>query len=108
MALQTKITELLGIEHPVVLGGMGSGGTGHRLVAEVSSAGGLGILSASWLSRAEQQAEVEAIRHVTDRPFGLNHLLSHRACFRAPPHAHVRPRGAAACAGVFPRNPPRH
>ena len=75
MALRTKITELLGIEHPVVLGGMGSGGTGHRLVAEVSSAGGLGILSASWLSRAEQQAEVEAIRHVTDRPFGLNHLL---------------------------------
>src|SRR5437879_11557831 len=75
MALQTMITELLGIEHPVVLGGMGSGGTGHRLVAEVSSAGGLGILSASWLSRAEQQAEVEAIRHVTDRPFGLNHLL---------------------------------
>ena len=75
MALRTKITELLGIEHPVVLGGMGSGGTGHRLVAEVSSAGGLGVLSASWLSRAEQQAEVEAIRHVTDRPFGLNHLL---------------------------------
>ena len=75
MALRTKITERLGIEHPVVLGGMGSGGTGHRLVAEVSSAGGLGILSGSWLSRAEQQAEVEAIRHVTDRPFGLNHLL---------------------------------
>jgi hypothetical protein len=46
-----------------------------KFVAEVSSAGGLGILSASWLSRAEQQAEVEAIRRVTDRPFGLNHLL---------------------------------
>jgi NAD(P)H-dependent flavin oxidoreductase YrpB (nitropropane dioxygenase family) len=31
MALRTKITEPLGIDHPVVLGGMGSGGTGHEL-----------------------------------------------------------------------------
>jgi nitronate monooxygenase/enoyl-[acyl-carrier protein] reductase II len=73
--LRTKITELLGIEHPVVLGGMGSGATGHQLVAAVSAAGGLGILSATWLSPADQRAEVEAIRRLTDRPFGLNHLL---------------------------------
>jgi NAD(P)H-dependent flavin oxidoreductase YrpB (nitropropane dioxygenase family) len=73
--LRTKFTELLGIEHPVVLGGMGSGGTGHALVAAVSGAGGLGILSASWLSPADQRTEVEAIRGLTDRPFGLNHLL---------------------------------
>jgi NAD(P)H-dependent flavin oxidoreductase YrpB (nitropropane dioxygenase family) len=73
--LRTKITQLLGIQHPVVLGGMGSGATGHKLVAAVSGAGGLGILSASWLSRAEQQAEVEHIRELTDQPFGLNHLL---------------------------------
>jgi len=75
MPLRTRITELLGIDHPVVLGGMGSGGTGHALVAAVSAAGGLGILSATWLGPAEQRAEVEAIRQHTDRPFGLNHLL---------------------------------
>ena len=73
--LRTKFTELLGIQHPVVLGGMGSGATGHKLVSAVSGAGGLGVLSASWLSPADQQAEVEQIRELTDRPFGLNHLL---------------------------------
>jgi nitronate monooxygenase/enoyl-[acyl-carrier protein] reductase II len=74
--LRTKFTELLGIEHPVVLGGMGGGATGHALVAAVSAAGGLGTLSASWLSAAQQRAEVDAIRERTDRPFGLNHLLA--------------------------------
>lgn len=73
--LRTRITELFGIEHPVVLGGMGSGATGHDLVAAVSGAGGFGVLSASWLSPSDQQAEVTAIRARTDRPFGLNHLL---------------------------------
>jgi NAD(P)H-dependent flavin oxidoreductase YrpB (nitropropane dioxygenase family) len=75
MPLRTKITDLLGIDHPVVLGGMGSGGTGHALVAAVSEAGGLGILSATWLAPSEQRAETDAIRARTDRPFGLNHLL---------------------------------
>ena len=75
MTLHTRVTELLGIQHPVVLGGMGSGATGHALVAAVSHAGGFGTLSASFLSPAEQRAEVEAIRQRTDRPFGLNHLL---------------------------------
>jgi NAD(P)H-dependent flavin oxidoreductase YrpB (nitropropane dioxygenase family) len=75
VALRTKITELLGIEAPVVLGGMGSGATGHVLVAAVSEAGGLGTLSASWLDAETQRAEVEAIRARTDRSFGMNHLL---------------------------------
>jgi NAD(P)H-dependent flavin oxidoreductase YrpB (nitropropane dioxygenase family) len=75
MALRTRLTDLLGIDHPVVLGGMGSGATGHALVAAVSAAGGLGTLSASALNPAAQRAEVEAIRSRTDRPFGLNHLL---------------------------------
>ena len=74
MTLRTKITELLGIEHPVVLGGMGTG-TANELVAAVSAAGGFGILSATWLEPPKQRAEVEAIRRRTDRPFGLNHLL---------------------------------
>ena len=42
MALRTRVTQLLGIEHPVVLGGMGSG-TAPELVAAVSNAGGLGV-----------------------------------------------------------------
>ena len=72
--LRTRVCELLGIEHPIVLGGMGTG-TSPELVAAVSSAGGLGILGASRQSAEELTREVAAIRAATDRPFGLNLLL---------------------------------
>jgi NAD(P)H-dependent flavin oxidoreductase YrpB (nitropropane dioxygenase family) len=72
--LRTRVCQLLGIEHPVVMGGMGTG-TSPELVAAVSSAGGLGILGASRQSEQELAREVEAIRGATDRPFGLNLLL---------------------------------
>ena len=44
--LRTRICELLGIEHPIVLGGMGTG-TSPQLVAAVSAAGGVGVLGAT-------------------------------------------------------------
>ena len=72
--LRTRICDLLGIEHPVVLGGMGTG-TNAALVAAVSEAGGLGILGATGLAPEPLRAEVDAIRRATDRPFGLNYLL---------------------------------
>jgi NAD(P)H-dependent flavin oxidoreductase YrpB (nitropropane dioxygenase family) len=72
--LRTRLTELLGIEHPIVMGGMGTG-TSPALVAAVSSAGGLGILGASRQSADELARDAEAIRAATDRPFGLNLLL---------------------------------
>jgi enoyl-[acyl-carrier protein] reductase II len=73
--LRTRICELLGIDHPVVLGGMASG-TNSQLVAAVSAAGGLGILGATFIAPDEQRAEVDRIRRLTDRSFGLNHLLA--------------------------------
>ncbi len=73
--LTTRFTTLLGIEHPVALGGMGVG-TSAALVSAVSAAGGLGILGATHLTPAQLQAEVAAIRAQTDRPFGLNYLLA--------------------------------
>jgi NAD(P)H-dependent flavin oxidoreductase YrpB (nitropropane dioxygenase family) len=72
--LHTPICDLLGIRHPVVLGGMGTATT-PKLVAAVSAVGGLGILSASHQSPDQQRAEVAEIRSLTDAPFGLNHLL---------------------------------
>lgn len=72
--LHTRICDLLGIEHPVVLGGMASG-TNANLVANVSATGGLGILGVSSITPEQQRSEIEAIRRLTDRPFGLNHLL---------------------------------
>jgi len=72
--IRTPVCALLGIEHPIVLGGMGTG-TSPELVAAVSSAGGLGILGASRQSAEELTREVAAIRAATDRSFGLNLLL---------------------------------
>jgi NAD(P)H-dependent flavin oxidoreductase YrpB (nitropropane dioxygenase family) len=83
--LRTKLTDLLGIEHPIVLGGMGSG-TNVDLVAAVSQAGGLGILGASGLSAAAIRRDAEAIRARTARPFGMN-LLLFQIGPRIPPDA---------------------
>jgi NAD(P)H-dependent flavin oxidoreductase YrpB (nitropropane dioxygenase family) len=71
---RTRATELLGIEHPIVLGGMGSG-TSPELVAAVSDAGGLGILGVTGHRPSGLTERVEEIRRRTDRPFGLNLLL---------------------------------
>jgi NAD(P)H-dependent flavin oxidoreductase YrpB (nitropropane dioxygenase family) len=75
--LRTPLCELLGIRHPIVLGGMASG-TAAELVAAVSSAGGLGILGASGRSTAEIRAQTARIRELTAAPFGLNVLLFYR------------------------------
>ncbi|HZV48694.1 MAG TPA: nitronate monooxygenase [Candidatus Dormibacteraeota bacterium] len=75
MSLRTRLTERLGIEHPVILGGMGSGATVPSMVAAVSNAGGLGVLGVSRVPPERIAAQVEEIRASTDRPFGLNLLL---------------------------------
>src|SRR4051812_36090868 len=72
--IHTRVCSLLGIRHPIVLGGMG-GATGAVLVAAVSNSGGLGILGTSGLDAAKLETEIDAIRHASDRPFGINHLL---------------------------------
>jgi NAD(P)H-dependent flavin oxidoreductase YrpB (nitropropane dioxygenase family) len=65
---------LLGISHPVVLGGMASG-TSVPLVAAVSTAGGLGTLGVTGLNAAQMCDQIAAIRAATDKPFGINFLL---------------------------------
>src|SRR5438876_10477204 len=72
--LRTRICELLGIRHPIVLGGMGTA-TNPELVAAVTNAGGLGILSVTNQSADQQRQDVGRIRELTSGPFGLNHLL---------------------------------
>ncbi|MFN2520625.1 MAG: NAD(P)H-dependent flavin oxidoreductase [Candidatus Limnocylindria bacterium] len=77
--MRTRFTELVGVRHPIVLGGM-SGGTSTELVAAVSGAGGLGIYGASGrpgspLDPALIGSIVERIRSLTDAAFGLNLLL---------------------------------
>jgi NAD(P)H-dependent flavin oxidoreductase YrpB (nitropropane dioxygenase family) len=72
--LRTRICELLGIEHPIVLGGMGTG-TSPALVAAVSGAGGLGVLGATAQDPAAVARDAAEIRALTGKPFGLNLLL---------------------------------
>jgi NAD(P)H-dependent flavin oxidoreductase YrpB (nitropropane dioxygenase family) len=89
--LRTRICELFGIDHPVVLGGMGSG-TASELVAAVSEAGGLGVLGGANFTPDGLLAEVEAIRRLTSRPFGLNHLLFMMTEERYAASLEARPR----------------
>ena len=72
--IHTRICDLLGIVHPIVLGGLG-GATSAPLVAAVSNSGGLGTLGTSGINGAQIKSEVEAIRRATAKPFGINHLL---------------------------------
>lgn len=73
--IHTRVCDRLGIDHPIVLGGMAAGGTSAHLVAAVSSAGGLGTLGLSATAVAGIGPEIAAIRAATAKPFGVNHLL---------------------------------
>jgi NAD(P)H-dependent flavin oxidoreductase YrpB (nitropropane dioxygenase family) len=72
--IHTRICDLLGIKHPIVLGGMGTATTAP-LVAAVSNAGGFGTLGTSAFNAETLETEIAAIRERTDKPFGVNHLL---------------------------------
>ncbi len=83
--MKTRITELFGIEHPIVQGGM------HyvsfaELAAAVSNAGGLGIITALTQPTPEKLAkEIARCRELTDKPFGVN--LTFLPAFITPPYA---------------------
>jgi NAD(P)H-dependent flavin oxidoreductase YrpB (nitropropane dioxygenase family) len=70
--MKTRITELLGIEHPIIQGGMHHVGLAE-LAAAVSRAGGLGIITGLTQRTPELlAAEIRRCRALTDRPFGVN------------------------------------
>ena len=71
--MKTRLTELLKIEHPIMLAGMG-GVAYHELVAAVSNAGGYGCLGASTMSSAQLAVEMAATKSLTDKPFGVDLL----------------------------------
>ena len=80
--LRTSLCDLLGIEYPIILAGMAVGGrqvtapTPIKLVAEISNAGGLGVMGDSFLDLDELDAGIKELRSlVGDRPFGVDFLL---------------------------------
>lgn len=72
--MKTRVTELFGIEHPILLSGM-SWISVPEMVAAVSNAGGLGILATGPLSADETRSAVREIKQKTDKPFGANASL---------------------------------
>lgn len=71
MRIQTALTRLVGIEHPVVQTGMGWV-AGARLVSATANAGGLGILASATMTLDELATAIAKVKSATDRPFGVN------------------------------------
>lgn len=86
--LQTPFTELFGVEHPIVQGGMQWVGRAE-LVAAVANAGALGMITALTQPTPEDLAkEIARTRELTDRPFGVN--LTILPAITPPPYAEYR------------------
>ena len=82
--MKSRITELFGIEHPIVQGGMHYVGFAE-MAAAVSNAGGLGLITALTLPTPDDLAkEIARCHEMTDKPFGVN--LTFLPGFAAPPY----------------------
>jgi NAD(P)H-dependent flavin oxidoreductase YrpB (nitropropane dioxygenase family) len=73
-ALHTPLCDLLGARHPIIQTGMGWVAT-PELVAAVSNAGAFGFLAAATIRPEDIDREIEKVKSLTDRPFGVNYLM---------------------------------
>ena len=72
--METRVTKMLGIEHPIIQGGM-AWVAEHNLAAAVSAAGGLGIIGAGGAPAQFVREQIRQVKAVTDKPFGVNVML---------------------------------
>ena len=72
--MKTRITELLGIEYPIIQGGMAWVAEYH-LAAAVSNAGGLGLIGAASAPADVVRNQIREAKKLTDKPFGVNIML---------------------------------
>jgi len=75
MTIRTPLCDMLGIEHPIMLAGMG-GVSYAELAAAVSNAGGFGTLGMAGRSHSEIADEIKKTRDLTDKPFGVDLLAA--------------------------------
>ena len=73
--MRTKLCEALGIEYPIIAAPMGPDLTGPELVAAVGNAGGLGILQAQLCPPPLFRRQLQRVRELTEKPFGVNFIL---------------------------------
>ncbi len=107
--MKTRITELFGIRHPIIQGGMHYVGFAE-LAAAVSNAGGLGIITGLTQRTPELLArEIGRCREMTDQPFGVN--LTFLPAFTSPPYPeYIRAiiEGGVKIVETAGRNPEPH
>lgn len=72
--MNTRVTELLGIQYPIIQGGM-AWVAEHHLAAAVSAAGGFGLLGAASAPADVIRQEIRKVKELTDKPFGVNVML---------------------------------
>ena len=72
--METSITRLLGIEHPIIQAPIG-GLSVPALAGAVSNAGGLGMMAITWMTLDEIRVAIADVRGLTDRPFGVNVII---------------------------------
>ena len=72
--MKTKVTEILGIDYPIIQGGMAWVAEYH-LAAAVSEAGGLGLIGAGGASAEWVREQIQEVRKLTKKPFGVNIML---------------------------------
>ncbi len=71
---KTRMTELFGIRHPIMLAGM-NWITDPKLVSLVCNAGGLGVLAVAHYNPDETRKAIREVKQLTDKPFGINQIL---------------------------------
>ena len=72
--MKTRVTELLGIQYPIIQGGMAWVAEYH-LAAAVSEAGGIGLIGAGGAPASFVREQIQKTRELTDKPFGVNIML---------------------------------
>lgn len=73
--LKTRFTETLGVKYPIMMAGM-NWITNPKLVSTVCNAGGLGIFATAASTPEEARKSIREIRQLTDKPFGINQILT--------------------------------
>jgi len=79
MSIHTQICDQLGIEYPIIMGGMMGIGNAD-LTGAVSEAGGLGTLSSATFGPDGTARELDKLKEMTDKPFSVNFPIFHPAC----------------------------
>ena len=99
MTLRTPICDLLGVEHPVLLAGMG-GVSYAEVCAAVSAAGGFGSLGMAGISPCGIAEQMARVKDLTDKPFGVDLLTAQPESLTASVDVIIKGGAKAFIAGL--------